>query len=70
MVWRACLPRRTHQSGGVLVVGALVGMGLYLSGDPEVDDFLDADPLALLVGMVLDQQVSERTSGMARSVSS
>ncbi len=45
------------QSGGVLVVGTLAGMGLYLSGDPEADAFITADPLALLVGMVLDQQI-------------
>jgi uncharacterized HhH-GPD family protein len=30
---------------------------LHLSGDPEADALLSADPLALLVGMVLDQQV-------------
>ncbi len=32
-------------------------MALYLSGDPEADAFLSEDPLALLIGMVLDQQV-------------
>jgi uncharacterized HhH-GPD family protein len=30
---------------------------LYLSGDPESDRLLSDDPLALLIGMVLDQQV-------------
>ncbi|HEX2040116.1 MAG TPA: HhH-GPD-type base excision DNA repair protein [Acidimicrobiales bacterium] len=30
---------------------------LALSGDPEADRLLSKDPLALLVGMVLDQQV-------------
>lgn len=30
---------------------------LYLTGDPEADGLLARDPLALLVGMVLDQQV-------------
>lgn len=30
---------------------------LYLSGDPEADALLTEDPLALLIGMVLDQQV-------------
>src|SRR5665811_81340 len=30
---------------------------LYLSGDPEADELLSRDPLALLCGMVLDQQV-------------
>ncbi len=32
-------------------------MALFLSGEPEADAFLAEDPLALLVGMVLDQQV-------------
>jgi len=30
---------------------------LHLSGDPQADALLSADPLALLIGMVLDQQV-------------
>jgi uncharacterized HhH-GPD family protein len=30
---------------------------LHLSGDPEADALLTKDPLALLIGMVLDQQV-------------
>ncbi len=30
---------------------------LRLSGDPEADTLLSTDPLALLIGMVLDQQV-------------
>ncbi|MGH9206852.1 MAG: hypothetical protein ACRD1G_09885 [Acidimicrobiales bacterium] len=33
---------------------------LYLSGDPAADDLLTTDPLALLIGMVLDQQVCQR----------
>jgi uncharacterized HhH-GPD family protein len=32
-------------------------MELYLSGDQEADELLSEDPLALLIGMVLDQQV-------------
>jgi uncharacterized HhH-GPD family protein len=32
-------------------------MSLYLSGDEAADELLSTDPLALLVGMVLDQQV-------------
>jgi uncharacterized HhH-GPD family protein len=32
-------------------------MALYLSGDPEADALLSEDPFALLIGMVLDQQV-------------
>jgi uncharacterized HhH-GPD family protein len=30
---------------------------LPLSGDPDADALLEADPLALLIGMVLDQQI-------------
>jgi hypothetical protein len=30
---------------------------LYLSGVPEADKLLSIDPLALLVGLVLDQQI-------------
>ena len=30
---------------------------LYLSGDPEADRLLSQDPLALLIGLVLDQQI-------------
>lgn len=33
-------------------------MGLFLSQDPEADALLDRDPLALLIAMLLDQQVS------------
>jgi uncharacterized HhH-GPD family protein len=32
-------------------------MALFLSGEPEADTLLTDDPLALLIGMVLDQQV-------------
>jgi hypothetical protein len=37
-------------------------VGLHLSQIAEADELLTNDPLALLIGMVLDQQVSERTS--------
>ncbi len=30
---------------------------LLLSGNPEADALLSRDPLALLIGMLLDQQV-------------
>jgi uncharacterized HhH-GPD family protein len=30
---------------------------LHLSGDPEADELISKDPLALLIGMVLDQQI-------------
>ena len=32
-------------------------MKLPLTGDPKADQFLEEDPLALLIGMLLDQQV-------------
>jgi uncharacterized HhH-GPD family protein len=32
-------------------------MALFLSGEPEADALLTQDPLALLIGMVLDQQI-------------
>lgn len=32
-------------------------MGLKLSQQPDADALLDADPLALVIGMVLDQQI-------------
>jgi uncharacterized HhH-GPD family protein len=32
-------------------------MPLHISGDPEADALISKDPLALLIGMVLDQQV-------------
>ncbi len=39
-------------------------MGLHLSQVDEADEPLTNDPLALLIGMVLDQQVSQPWSGM------
>ena len=32
-------------------------MTMYLTGDPAADDLLEHDDLALLLGMLLDQQV-------------
>jgi uncharacterized HhH-GPD family protein len=32
-------------------------MSLYLSGDEAADELLSTDPLALLIGMILDQQI-------------
>ena len=32
-------------------------MSIYLTGDDDADELLSTDPLALLVGMVLDQQI-------------
>ncbi|ABW09950.1 conserved hypothetical protein [Parafrankia sp. EAN1pec] len=39
-------------------------MGLHLSQIAEADELLTNDPLALLIGMVLDLRVSERTSAL------
>jgi hypothetical protein len=36
----------------------MAAVKLALSGDPEADKLLSRDPLALLIGMVLDQQVA------------
>ena len=33
-------------------------VALHITGDTEADDFLSRDPLALLIGMLLDQQVT------------
>lgn len=35
---------------------------LWLTGDPEADRLLDDDPFALLLGMLLDQQVAMETA--------
>ncbi|MGI8777036.1 MAG: HhH-GPD-type base excision DNA repair protein [Acidimicrobiales bacterium] len=32
-------------------------MAFYMTGDPEADGLLEREPLALLIGMLLDQQV-------------
>jgi uncharacterized HhH-GPD family protein len=37
-------------------------MTLHITGDPEADDLLTRDPLALLIGMLLDQQVPMETA--------
>ena len=31
---------------------------LWITGDSDVDDLVNRDPLALLIGMLLDQQVA------------
>lgn len=41
-------------------------VGLHLSQVDEADELLMSDPLALLIGMVLDQPVSEGWSGTGR----
>ncbi|MBZ2197526.1 HhH-GPD-type base excision DNA repair protein [Occultella gossypii] len=37
-------------------------MDLHLTGDPDADTLLSSDPLALLIGMLLDQQVAMETA--------
>lgn len=37
-------------------------MALHLTGDPAADDLLTRNPLALLIGMLLDQQVPMETA--------
>ena len=37
-------------------------MTLWMTGDPDADRLLDDDPFALLVGMLLDQQVPMETA--------
>ncbi|ETA00857.1 hypothetical protein ThrDRAFT_04638 [Frankia casuarinae] len=43
-------------------------MALHLSGDPEADALITSDALALLVGMVLDQQIGHVRNEFGRSV--
>jgi len=45
------------------MVGYGDDVGLHLSQIDEADELLTNDPLALLIGMVLDQPVSEGWSG-------
>ncbi len=37
----------------------MTGVGLHLSQIDEADELLTNDPLALLIGMVLDQQIGQ-----------
>ncbi len=37
-------------------------MPLHITGDPNADELLSADPTALLIGMLLDQQVAMETA--------
>jgi len=54
-----------HDSGAGPVT--VMGVGLHLSQIDEADELLTNDPLALLIGMVLDQPNSESWSGAGRS---
>lgn len=42
--------------------GAMSSAALHLTGDPAADELLSEDPLALLIGMLLDQQVPMETA--------
>ncbi|SQD96444.1 hypothetical protein FMEAI12_3640067 [Parafrankia sp. Ea1.12] len=55
------VPRLGHQPRADRYRG---DVGLHLSQIAEADELLTNDPLALLIGMVLDQRVSERWSGI------
>jgi hypothetical protein len=44
----------------------VIGVGLLLSQIDEADELLRNDPLALLIGVVLDQPVPEPWSGDVR----
>ena len=55
------LARAPMRAGG-RVVGQTAAMGLSITGDPAADDLLTSDPLALLIGMLLDQQVAMETA--------
>ena len=37
-------------------------MALHITGDPDADQLLTDDPLALLIGMLLDQQIAMETA--------
>jgi len=54
-------------TGAPVLVGYGEVVGLHLSQIDEADELLTSDPLALLIGMVLDQPNSERWSGAGRS---
>ncbi|XUK61711.1 ENDO3c domain-containing protein [Plantibacter sp. RU18] len=41
--------------------GDMIGT-LHITGDPNADELLSSDPLALLIGMLLDQQVPMETA--------
>ena len=57
--YRRCI-RETGHLGASARVGRLLAMATAVfpvTGDPEADELLVSDPFALLVGMLLDQQV-------------
>ncbi len=42
----------------------VIGVGLHLSQIDEADELLTKDPLALLIGMVLDQHIGQTRNKM------
>jgi hypothetical protein len=54
LIW---LARRWTSSSAAGGVGYGEGVGMHLSQIDEADELLTNDPLALPIGMVLDQQV-------------
>lgn len=59
MTGRTTRPTTAHES---LPARAIPERALWLTGDGEADALLSTDPFALLVGMVLDQQVPMETA--------
>src|SRR6201992_1606195 len=56
----ACLrrPHRTHRPPGHRAkIFPMARIALHITGDDQADALLSRDPLALLIGMVLDQQI-------------
>jgi len=51
------MARHVHPSGQACQDSDMAKTAIHLSGDKEADALLSKDPLALLIGMVLDQQI-------------
>lgn len=60
---------RIGRAAGPLVRSVAVKGTMYITGDDEADELLNTDPLALLVGMMLDQLMQERRASPARGLS-
>jgi hypothetical protein len=51
--------RHDQRCDGCVGLATVMGVGLHLSQIDEADELLTNDPLALLIGMVLDRQVGQ-----------
>src|SRR5699024_5231365 len=51
----------THRPRPAAMIGSMT-TSVYLAGEPEADRLLASEPLALLIGMLLDQQVPMETA--------